>query len=154
MYTEQLNNYLQEAYTPYFAMGAVCDGLVRVYLLRLDLQGLMVVFSDKPTQSKRQTVIKYRSTKTKREWMESHALQVFDLCTLADLEKARRYKVNRKGEIYQENCGECFEWLLAERFGVSQNEQANLSHKDGGDLEIGGVPYQVKFEKAGIVVTL
>jgi hypothetical protein len=154
MYTEQLNNYLLEAYTPYFAMGAVCGELVRVYLLRLDLHGLAVVFSDKPTQSKRQMVIKYRSTKTKREWMESHALQVFDLCTLADLEKARRYKVNRKGETYQENCGECFEWLLAERFGVSQNEQANLSHKDGGVLEIGGVLYSVKFEKAGIFLTL
>jgi hypothetical protein len=154
MYTKQLNNYLQEAFTPYFAMGVVSGQLVRVYLLRLDLQGLAVVFSDKPTQSKRQTVIKYRSTKAKREWMESHALQAFDLCTLADLEKARRHRVNRKGETYQENCGECFEWLLAERFGVSQNEQANLSHRDGGDLEIGGIPYQVKFEKAGIVVTL
>lgn len=154
MYTEQLNNYLQEAFSPYFAMGAVNGGLVRVYLLRLDLHGLAVVFSDKPTQSKRQTVIKYRSTKVKRAWMESHALQAFDLCTLADLEKARRYKVNRKGETYQENCGECFEWLLAEHFGVSQNELSNLSHKDGGDIEIGGVPYQVKFERAGIVVTL
>lgn len=154
MYIRQLNNYLQEAYTPFFAMGAVNGGLIRVYLLRLDPHGLAVIFSDKPTQSKRQMVIKYRSNKVKRAWMEAHALKTFDLCTLENLEKARRYKVNRKGEIYRENCGECFEWLLAEYFGVPQNELPNLSHRDGGDLEIGGIPYQVKFEKAGIVVTL
>lgn len=154
MYTRQLDNYLREAYTSFFAMGAVDGGLVRVYLLRLDLDGLAVLFSDKPTESKRQTIIKYRSTKIKRAWMKAHALEAFDLCTLEDLEKARRYKINRKGETYRENCGECFEWLLAERFGVSQNKLSNLSHRNGGDLEINGIPYQVKFEKAGIVVTL
>jgi hypothetical protein len=133
-------------------MGAEQGGRVYAYVVRLDLDGLRLLFADKPTTSKRLTVIKYRSTRAKIAYLESQAVQIIDLCTIAELKSQCRQKVNRYGKPYTENCGECFEWLIAERLGGVQNEKANLKHTEGGDITVNGIAYQVKYERAGIAV--
>ena len=72
------------------------------------------------------------------------------LCDIETFEKSRRIKTNRKGIEYKENRGEYFEYLVAQKFNAIQNEKSNLKHTEGGDIEINGIPYQVKFEGAGI----
>lgn len=147
-----VEKYYNSASTHYNIIGAARDGYVKAYLIKLDLDGYKTIFSDKPCQSKRQTVIKYRSSKTKVEYLTAHALQIIDLCTEQELKDKCRTFINKKGEERKENCGECFEWLMAQYFGVSQNEKSNLTYREGGDMVINGIPYQVKYEKSGIAV--
>lgn len=137
-----------------YIFGVAYNGRVKAYLVSLDLNGYGVMFNEKPTTASRQTVIKYRSTKAKREWLEAHATASLDLMSIEELKASCRVKQNRHGKTYTENCGECFEWLLAEYFGTSQNEKSNLKHTDGGDLVINGIVYQVKYEKGAITVSL
>ena len=149
-----LTNHYNQSATHNYIFGAEQGGRVKAYMVKLDIEGFRFIFSDKPTVSKGSSVVKYRSTKAKREWLEQNATQVINLCTIDELKKACRTRVNRYGKEYTENCGECFEWLMACYFGVEQNEKANLKFTDGGDLCINGIPYQVKYERAGITVVL
>ena len=151
-------NMLQEFYnataTHYYIFGVAYRGRVKAYMVNLDVDGYAVMFNEKPTTASRQVVIKYRSTKAKREWLEAHATTSLDLMSIEDLKASCRTKTNRYGKTYTENCGECFEWLLAEHFGINQNAKSNLKHTDGGDLVIDGIAYQVKYEKGAITVSL
>lgn len=144
----------QTAYTHYYIIGVEWQGNVEVYLIELSVDGLALIFSDKPTYSKGQAVVKYRHSKAKRDYLIANAIDSFTLCTIDELKARCRTKVKKNGESYVENCGECFEWQMAERFGVKQNDKANLSYRDGGDLVINGIHYQVKYERAGIAVEL
>ena len=151
-------NYIEKHYaesaTHHYIFGVEHNGRVTAHLVHLDLDGFRFIFCDKPTTAHRCTVVKYRSNKRKREWFEANAIQSIDLCTIDELKSSCRVRLNRFGKEYIENCGECFEWLMAQHFGVEQNEKANLKFTDGGDLTINGVPYQVKYERAGITVVL
>ena len=151
---DYMEKHFSKEATHWYIIGAEKGDTVRVYILEFTLQGMKLIFSDMPTTSKRQVVVKYRSTKAKRDWLEAHATEAFDLCSISALQEARRTRYNRKGEAYTENLGECFEWLIARRYGVKQNDAANLAFTAGGDLVINGVAYQVKYERAGIAVTL
>ena len=152
MNKETLKGYNRTTYTHEYIIGASDGSTVKAYFVRLDLDGLAFMFSDKPTNSKGTQVVKYRSTKAKREYLASHACKIINLGTPTDLENARRTRTNKQGKTYRENLGECFEWLLAEMFGVKQNDLSNLSHTEGGDLVIEGIAYQVKYERATIAV--
>lgn len=152
MNIERLRSVYAESYTHHYIMGADDGEKVRAYFVDLSLEELAFLFSDKPTQSKRAVIVKYRSTKPKREMLKAKATRIVEIGSSEQLKAKRRIRVNRKGKQYKENCGECFEWLLAELFGAEQNEKANLKHTDGGDLVIEGIAYQVKYERAGIAV--
>ena len=149
---DYLKKYYQTTATHNYILGAVTGGKIRVYFITLDLNGYRTIFNEKPTQAKRQMVIKYRSTKAKLKYLESHATKKVDLMGTSDLEKLKRQKVNKYGKPYTENCGECFEWQIAQRFGGVQNKYTALKHTDGGDLVIDGVAWQVKYEKGAIMV--
>lgn len=153
-YRSELVQHWRTAYTHHYIIAVEWQGNVEAYLIQLDLDGLHVIFSDKPTYSKGQSVIKYRHSKAKRDYLINNAIDSFTLCTVEELKAKCRIRINRKGEQYTENCGECFEWQMAEWFNVKQNDKANLSYTDGGDLVINGIAYQVKYERAGIAVEL
>lgn len=149
-----LERFYKSTATHNYIFGAVKGGRVFTYFVTLDMDGYAIMFNEKPTTAKRQTVIKYRSTRKKLEWLEAHATQVIDFISVEDLKHSCRVKQNRNGKTYVENCGDCLEWLLAKYFGIKQNEKSNLKHTDGGDLTIDGIAYQVKYEKGGITVSL
>lgn len=153
-YRLELVRHWETAYTHHYIIAVEWNGNVEVYLIRLGLDGLHIIFSDKPTYSKGQTVIKYRHSKAKRDYLIANAIDSFTLCTIEELKASCRIRTKKNGETYTENCGECFEWKMAERFGVKQNDKPNLSYKEGGDLIINGIHYQVKYERAGIAVEL
>ena len=149
-----LKNHFDQSATHNYIFGVEHNGKVAAYMITLDYDGFKLMFSDKPTDSKRSSVVKYRSNTKKINYLETNSTRRIDMGTVEYLRAMRRTKVNRFGKEYVENCGECFEWLLAEMFGVKQNEKANLKFTDGGDLEINGISYQVKYERAGITVAL
>lgn len=147
-----MRHYYDTAATHNYIMGVEHAGRVTAYAVHLDYEGLCFLFSDKPCQAKRQVVVKYRSSKAKRDYLASHASQVYDLCTIEELKSSCRVRTNRYGKEYTENCGECFEWLMAKLLGGIQNDKSNLCYTDGGDITVNGIAYQVKYERAGITV--
>jgi hypothetical protein len=147
-----MKNHFETAATHNYIMGVEHNGKVTAYAVTLDFSGFCFLFSDKPTESKRATVVKYRSNKAKREYLASHATAVYEVCTIEELKSSCRVKTNRYGKTYTENCGECFEWLMAKLMGGRQNDKANLKYTDGGDITVNGIAYQVKYERAGITV--
>ena len=149
---DYIANYYNNAFTHSYIFGVNENGKVKIYFITPTLDGFRLLFNEKPTTAKRQTVVKFRSTKVKREYLQQYATQVVDLCTIEALKNARRVRLKKDGTTYTENCGECLEWLIAERYGVKQNDKSNLSYTDGADLVIDGIGYQVKYEKSGIVV--
>lgn len=152
MYIIEKQEHFEKEFTHNYLFGVEHRGRVYAYAVQLDFDGFCTMFSDKPCESKRQMVIKYRSSKVKRDFLASHASQVFDLCTIEELKNSCRVKTAKNGKQYTENCGECFEWMLAELLGGVQNDKANLCYTDGGDICVNGIAYQVKYERAGIVV--
>lgn len=50
-------------------------------------------------------------------------------------------------ETSQYNKGEIFEKMITERFGQVW-EKDNIPYTDGGDIEVDGTAYQIKFQKA------
>ena len=145
--------YYNRTATHHYIFGVARNGRVKAYFITLDREGYAIVFNEKPTEAKRQIVIKYRSTAQKVAYFEAHATKVMDLMSIEELKVSCRKKINRHGKAYTENCGECFEWVISERCHGRQNTATNLKHTDGGDLVIDGIPYQVKYEKGAITVS-
>ena len=144
-----LERYYNSTATHRYIFGVLRGEKVTAYFVTLDLDGYRKIFNEKPTTAKRQIVIKYRSTAEKIRYFESIAEKVIEI---GEIKSLCRTKTNRHGQTYTENCGECFEWLLAEMLQTSQNEKSNIPHTQSGDLIWNGKPWQVKFEKGGISV--
>lgn len=149
---DYINDFYNATATHDYVFGVLRNGRVKAYFVTLDLDGYRIVFSEKPTMAQRQTVVKYRSNRAKIAYFETIATRVIDLMTVEELKAACRVKINRYGKPYTENCGECFEWLIAKFTNGTQNDKSNLKHTDGGDLVIDGKAWQVKYEKGAITV--
>lgn len=146
-----LTEYNKTTYTHHYIMGVRLKELIVAYFIDLDLEGLEKLFTSLTT-SRNTKVIRYSSTKAKIEYLNTHCIKSVVLCDSDSFENSRRIKTNRFGKQYVENRGEYFEYLVAQAFGGIQNEMSNLKHTEGGDIEINGTAYQVKFEGAGIYV--
>lgn len=146
-----LKEYHETTYTHNYVMGNAHnkENMVYAYFMALNLEELEMMFST-VTDSRGYEVVRYMSNKKKVAYMESHCTLKIALCDIETFEKSRRIKINRKGVEYMENRGEYFEYLVAQKFNAIQNEKSNLKHTDGGDVEINGIAYQVKYEGAGI----
>jgi hypothetical protein len=144
-----LEKYCKITYTHKYVMGAKENNKVVAYFIELEVEGLEKMFTAKTT-SRGYKVVRYASTKKKRAYLTEHCEKRVELCTVEEFENSRRKKTSRLGKEYVENRGEYFEYLIAEKFSGIQNLVSNLKHTDGGDIEIEDIPYQVKFEGAGI----
>lgn len=144
-----LENYCKTTYTHKYVMGAKENNKIVAYFVELEVEGLEKMFTAQTT-SRGYKVVRYVSTKKKRAYLADHCEKRIELCTIEEFENSRRKKTSRLGNIYIENRGEYFEYLIAEKFNGIQNLVSNLKHTEGGDIEIQGIPYQVKFEGAGI----
>ena len=146
-----LREYYNTTYTHNYVMGNGHnkEGMVYAYFMPLNLAELEMMFST-VTDSRGYEVARYMSNKKKVAYMESHCSFKVALCSVEEFESSRRIRVNKKGVEYMENRGEYFEYLVAQKFNVIQNEKSNLKHTDGGDVEINGISWQVKYEGSGI----
>jgi hypothetical protein len=136
--------YARAAYTHYYIVGVGKGGKVTAYFINLHADGLSRLFTGKPQKSSGQIVHRYRSTRKKIAFLEKQCLYKIDLMSITDFETLN--------SSFFHNRGNCFEWLIAMLYNVSQNAQQNLSFRDGADLTIGGVPYQVKYEGSKMLI--
>lgn len=84
--------------------------------------------------------LKYRQTAKAVKVIRASASYSFPLCTLAELEDtARAY-----GK--QPNRGKAFEKLVTEYFGQVW-EDDHLPFWEGGDIEVNGQAYQIKYDR-------
>ena len=135
----------------WFIIGALDGETVRAYAVELNAETLAFLFSDKPQSGKDGLNIKYRSTKAKREMLNRSAEWMLEF--KADrLENFDRVRINRKGKPYKLNDGEVFELIIEEMTGGRLASKRNLCHTDGGDIQISGIQYQLKYERATIVI--
>lgn len=148
-----IKKYIQNTATHNYIFGVCRQGRVTAYFVEgLTENEYRLIFNEKPTTAKRQTVIKFRSTASKVDFFKVRATRTIEMGTQEELQAQRRTRINRQGKPYIENCGDCFEYLMAQTLQVAQNASANLSHTQGGDLNWNGKAWQVKYEKSGIAV--
>ena len=148
-----LKNYYDTTYTHNYILGVADkkNNQVKAYFVTLDFDALAMMFAS-PTTSRKSVVYRYKSNQKKVAYLEEHATRCMVVSDIDTFEKSLRIRLNKKGKEYRENRGEYFEYLMSQVLGVVQNELANLSHTEGGDLEFEGVAYQVKYGSAGIAV--
>ena len=146
-----MTKYFNSTFTHNYIIGVDRNGQVEMYFIKLDLEGLRLMFNSLTT-TRGHKVYRYSSTNYKLEYLKQYATKHYTLCDSVTFTESRRKRINKKGKEYTENRGECFEYLVSKKFGVNQNDLANLSHKNGGDVVIDGIAYQIKFERSGIVV--
>ena len=144
-----MREYYNTTFTHNYVIGAKKNGMVIAYLITLNFEALCMFFASFTT-SRGYTVARYSSNKKKIQYLEENCIQRVELIDLETFENSRRVRVNAKGKEYTENRGEYFEYLVSQFFGVEQNDVANLKHTEGGDIEINGIAYQVKYEASGI----
>lgn len=135
----------------HFIIGAQDGETVRAYAVELTAETLAFLFSDKPQMGKDGLAIKYRSTKAKREMLNRSAEWVLEF-NADRFDRFDRVRINRKGKPYKLNDGEVFELIIAQMTGGRLASKRNLCHTDGGDIQINGIQYQIKHERANIVV--
>lgn len=137
-----VNEYNKKAYTHSYVFGYACNGMV--YAARvMDARGLLpfLTYVDKASSKNGGTYsLKYRPNGKQWAIITAHAEEIKAICTVEYLENL---KANSR-----KNRGQLFEGLVAQAFGGELEVKSNLKFTEGGDMNLNGVAYQIKFDKA------
>lgn len=137
-----LCEYIRLAATHAYIFGYAVGGIV--YAARvMDARALLPVLTyvDKASSKNGGTYsLKYRANMTTWAAVVSQAVEVKMVCTVEYLENL---KANSK-----KNRGQLFEELVAKTFGGELETKSNLKFTEGGDMNLDGVAYQIKYTKA------
>ena len=137
-----VNEYIKAEYTPSYLFGNSVKGIV--YAARvMDARGLLpfVSYVDKASSKNGGTYsLKYRPNQSQWALITSEAVEIKAICTVEYFENL---KANSR-----KNRGQLFEQLVAQAFGGELETKSNLKFTDGGDMNLNGVAYQIKYTKA------
>ena len=140
--TYLLCEYIRLAATHAYIFGYAVGGVV--YAARvMDARALLPILTyiDKASSKNGGTYsLKYRANMTTWAAVVSQAVEVKMVCTVEYLENL---KANSK-----KNRGQLFEELVAKTFGGELETKSNLKFTEGGDMNLDGVAYQIKYTKA------
>ena len=140
--TYLLCEYIRLAATHAYIFGYAVGGVV--YAARvMDARALLplLTYVDKASSKNGGTYsLKYRANMTTWAAVVSQAVEVKMVCTVEYLENL---KANSK-----KNRGQLFEELVAKTFGGELETKSNLKFTEGGDMNLDGVAYQIKYTKA------
>lgn len=140
--TYLLCEYIRLAATHAYIFGYAVGGVV--YAARImDARALLplLTYVDKASSKNGGTYsLKYRANMTTWAAVVSQAVEVKMVCTVEYLENL---KANSK-----KNRGQLFEELVAKTFGGELETKSNLKFTEGGDMNLDGVAYQIKYTKA------
>lgn len=84
--------------------------------------------------------LKYRPNAKQWSIITTHAEEVKTICTVEYLENLKANSRKNRGQLFEE--------LVAQAFGGELETKANLKFTEGGDMNLNGVAYQIKFDKA------
>lgn len=133
-----LRAYHSRAYTDKYIVGFAFHG--DVYALRGGLELLKSGCKVERASSKADgDALRYKPDATTKAILAEHATR---LCSEAELEEAVKSSRYNRGEI--------FESLIFERAGQTWSKD-NVPFTVAGDIEIDGVAYQIKYQKASII---
>lgn len=137
-----VNEYIKAEYTPSYLFGNSVKGIV--YAARvMDARGLLpfVSYVDKASGKNGGTYsLKYRPNQSQWALITSEAEEVKAICTVEYLENLKTNSRKNRGQLFEE--------LVAQAFGGELETKSNLKFADGGDMNLNGVAYQIKYTKA------
>ena len=129
-----LNGYNELSYTTHYILGFQFAGMIYMaYEEEKDLAVLMTLDSASRSQG---YSLRFKPNKAQKAIMMKNAIALCSVELFEDMVAESKYN---KGEIYEK--------IVTERMGQVW-EKDNVPFTQAGDIEIDGVAYQIKFEKA------
>ena len=137
-----VNEYNRIAFTHSYIFGFSVGGMV--YAARvMDARALLpfLTYVDKASSKNGGTYsLKYRPNAKQWAMVCAQAEEVKAVCSLDYLENLKTNSRKNRGQLFEE--------LVAQAFGGELETKSNLKFTDGGDMNLNGVAYQVKYTKA------
>lgn len=137
-----VNEYNRMAFTHSYIFGFSIGGMV--YAARVkDARALLpfLTYVDKASSKNGGTYsLKYRPNAKQWAMITAQAEEVKAVCTADYMENLKANSRKNRGQLFEE--------LVAHAFGGELETKANLKFTDGGDMNLNGVAYQVKYTKA------
>jgi len=130
--------YTNHAYTDNYVFGFTCAGMVYAVTIH-HADGILpyVMTLDKASRGQGYS-LRFKPNKAQKAvLMENGEVQA--LCSVEYFNDCVENSIYNRGEI--------FEKMVTENLGVEW-EKDNVPYTDGGDVEVDGIAYQIKFEKA------
>lgn len=135
IYETLINAYTTKAYTDQYIMGfRFAKNIWMVKLTDADLPYVMKL--DKASRGQGMS-LRFKPDKHQKAYMLNKGAQI--VCSedaFEDIKSSSKY-----------NYGETYEKIIAEKNGLVW-EKDNIPYTEAGDIEVDGVAYQIKFEKA------
>lgn len=144
---EQIKNYLATeynrlAYTHSYVFGTAIGGMV--YAARVEDGRELVhtaTYIDRSSSKNGGTFsLKYRPNAGQWAAITAQASEVKAICSAEYLENLFKNNKHNRGQIFEE--------LVANAFGGELETKSNLKFTEGGDMNLNGKAYQVKYTKA------
>lgn len=135
MFHKMITEYDNASYTHNYIFGfsdrgiiylAIADSSILPYVCKLDVASRNAGYS-----------LRFKPSKTQKEFLKQ-----FSLIPICSCEAFENLFANSKY-----NRGEIFEKLVTEYFGQIW-EKDNVPFTEAGDIEVDGIAYQIKYEKA------
>lgn len=137
-----VNKYIEKEYTSSYIFGNAVKGIV--YAARVENAAALlpaIAYLDKASSKNGGTYsLKYRPNLTQWSLICSQAVEIRPVCTLEYFENLFKTSKYNRGQI--------FEKLVAQVFGGELESRSNLTFVNGGDMNLNGVAYQIKYTKA------
>lgn len=137
-----VNEYNRMAFTHSYIFGFSIGGMV--YAARvMDGRGLLpfLTYVDKASGKNGGTYsLKYRPNGKQWAMVTAEAEEVKAICTVEYLENLKANSRKNRGQLFEE--------LVAQAFGGELETKSNLKFTEGGDMNLNGVAYQIKYIKA------
>ena len=135
MFRKMINDYERMAFTPNYIFGYESDGVI--YFTVATSEVLPYVATLDRAGHKDEYSLRFCPNKAQKNYLKT--LNCTPLCSKEYLEKLfKDSKYNR---------GELFEKLLSEEHGIAWTKD-KVPFTVAGDIEINGIAYQIKFQKA------
>ena len=137
-----VDEYNRMAFTHSYVFGYAYKGIV--YAARvMDARSLLsfLTYVDKASGKNGGTYsLKYRPNS--KQWLLvcAQAEEIKAICTAEYFENLKANSRKNRGQLFEE--------LVAQAFGGELETKSNLKFTDGGDMNLNGVAYQIKYTKA------
>jgi len=134
LFNSMIDRYNRASYTHQYIFGFTFEG--NVYMTKTDASVLPFVLTLDHASRGAGYSIRFCPTKDQKIFMLNNSKV---LCSVKYFEEACSESIYNRGEV--------FEKLVTESFG-QEWEKDNLPFTEGGDIEVNGIAYQIKFQRA------
>lgn len=132
-----IDGYNKVAYTHEYMFGFADRGMVYVAICKSDMMPYICTLNKASSKCGGGYSLRFKPNKSQKELLKT--CECYMLCSVEHF--------NNVFENSKYNRGEIFEKLVTEHYGQTW-EKDNVPFTEGGDLEVNGVAYQLKYEKA------